>query len=129
MTAEKAGERSITIREFKRAIRKIPRDEKIYNPDKWYLTQKEHWLGWLSQYKTAGAYGRQTGVDRDARYAYNHIVEPKLLLYLIHAIPLDQTYLDAAERAHQTSGKTMMAKSGAIRKAVPWSVIYQALWG
>jgi hypothetical protein len=128
-TTNHTTERSITIREFKRAIRRLPRDEKVYNPNTWYLTQKEHWLGWLGQYHTAGAYGRQTGVDRDARFAYNHVVNPGLLLYLIKAIPLEENLIAAAEHACNNSGKTMMAQSGAIRKVAPWSVIYQALWG
>jgi hypothetical protein len=121
-------ERKVSVDEFISAIQSLPDDQEVYDPNKWYLTQKEHWLGWLGQYHTTGAYGRQTGVNRDARYAYNHIVEPKLLLYLIKAIPLEDTLIAAAEHACETSGKTMMAQSGAIRKVVPWSFIYQALW-
>jgi hypothetical protein len=36
--------------------------------------------------------------------------------------------IDAADLASQT-GKTEMETAGAIRKVVPWSEVYQALWG
>jgi hypothetical protein len=41
----------------------------------WYRTQKEHWLGWLSQYLGREHTGRKGG-DLDAKYAINHIVNP-----------------------------------------------------
>jgi hypothetical protein len=37
------------------------------------------------EYDGPGAYGRIAGKQRDARFAYNHIVEPKMLLWLIKA--------------------------------------------
>lgn len=121
-------EREISIAQFRRAIRRLPEDEPYNDPRKWYLTQKEHWLGWLGGYHGPGAYGRQTGVKRDAKFAYNHIVEPKMLVYLIRAIPLRDELVEAAEAAYENAGETMMAQSGAIRKVVPWSEIYQALF-
>ena len=121
-------EKEISISQFIKAIERLPEDEPKEDPKKWYLTQKEHWLGWLDEYHGPGAYGRETGKKRDAKYVYNHIVEPEMLLYLIRAIPLQQELIEAAEIAAQDI-KTMMAKSGAIRKAVPWSEIYQAMWG
>jgi hypothetical protein len=51
-----------------------------------------------------------------------------MLIYLIKAIPLRTELVEAAEKAYAQGG-TMMAQSGAIRKVVPWSEIYQALWG
>lgn len=120
-------EKEISIRQFIRAIRQLPEDEPIDNPKVWYRTQKQHWLGWLGQYHTPGYYGRKTNVKRDARFAYNHIVCPDLLLYLVRAIPLAPEIIAAAEEASK-KGKTMMAQSGAIRKVAPWSEIYQALF-
>ena len=50
------------------------------NQGVWYITQKEHWLGWLSQYDGPGAYGRKTRSGRSAEFVYNHINCPPMLL-------------------------------------------------
>lgn len=128
MAKAEQEERSISIREFRRAIRKLPEDERIDNPEVWYFSQKEHWLGWLRWYHTGGAYGRKANNNYDAKHAYNHAVNPNLLLYLIEAIPLSEELIAAARKAEAENGPTMMAKAGAIRKVVPWSVIYRALF-
>jgi len=47
--------------------------------------QKEHWLGWLGAHHGPGAYGRKSNAKRNAMYAYNHIVEFKMLLWLMEA--------------------------------------------
>jgi len=121
-------EREISIAEFTKAINRLPSDEPVSNPRIWYTTQKQHWLGWLGDYESPGAYGRKTGVKRDAKFAYNHVVCPELLLYLIRAIPLHSELIEAAEKAY-TVGSSQMEKSGAIRKVVPWEEIHQTLWG
>ena len=79
----------ITVKKLLRKIKKLPSDEPIDNPNVWYRTQKEHWSGWLEEYDGPGAYGRQNKHKRNARFVYNHVVCPGLLLYLIRAIPLD----------------------------------------
>jgi hypothetical protein len=48
---------SISIEQFVAAIEKLPEDEPRDRDGVWYRTQKEHWLGWLSQYHGPGAYG------------------------------------------------------------------------
>lgn len=119
--------RKITTQELLKAIRKLPSDDPIKQKGVWYLTQKEHWLGWLEEYSGPGAYKRQNW-DQDAKFAYNHVVCPELLLYLIQAIPLEEQLIIAANQANK-SGSTQMERSGAIRKVVPWEMIYKALWG
>lgn len=121
-------EKEISIDQFIKAIHRLPADKPLKRDHIWYLTQKEHWIGWLSEYHGPGAYGRKTEQNRDARFAYNHVVCPQLLLYLVRAIPLRPELIDAAEQAY-LSGSSLMEKSGAIRKVAPWSEIYQALWG
>lgn len=116
----------ISIKQFRDAIKKLPSDEPRVVPGVWYKTQKEHWLGWLGEYNSPGAYGRKNW-NRDARFAYNHVVCPELLLYLIRAIPLQPELIEAVEAAYQ-QGTSLMQKSGAIRKFVSWEVIEQALW-
>ncbi len=120
-------EKSITIAQFRNAIKHLPEDEPKEREGIWYRTQKQHWLGWLAGYYGPGGYNRKNW-NRDAKFAYNHIVCPGMLVYLAHAIPLNQEILNNVDQSYQ-KGTTMMEKAGAIRKAAPWSEIYQALWG
>lgn len=74
---------SVSISNLMRAIERLPSDKPVMDPKKWYKTQKEHWLGWLREYHGPSAYGRKNGRRRDAKFAYNHIVEPKMLVWLV----------------------------------------------
>jgi len=118
----------VSVGRLIREIRRLPSDKPVVDRRKWYRTQKEHWLGWLGEYHGPGAYGRRTGEKRDAQYAYNHIVEPKMLLWLIASAGVKPGLVRTARLA---SGKvsTLPGKSASIRKHVPWSVVVEALWG
>lgn len=118
----------VTVRTLIAVIRRLPADPEVLDPNKWYRTQKEHWLGWLSQYNTRGAYDRLPGRNRDARYAYNHIVEPRMLLWLADAAGIDRGKLRRAKRA-ALKESSMPGRSAAIRRLVPWEDVRQALWG
>lgn len=118
---------SISVKLLVSAIRRLPPDAPVKNPKKWYLTQKEHWIGWLDEYSGPGAYGRQTGVVRDAQYAYNHVVQPELLLYLATASGVDSQLVAAANRAFENRTSLMQA-AGAIRAIVPWDTVAEVLW-
>ena len=120
--------RSVSIAKLMRAIRKLPSDDPVDTPGKWYRTQKEHWLVWLSEYHGPGAYGRTGKAKRDAAYAYNHIVEPKMLLWIIEAAGVQKSLLEPARKAAK-SEITMMAQSAAIRKQVSWETMAAALLG
>ena len=117
----------VSVPQLIEAIRKLPSDAPRDDPRKWYRTQKEHWLGWLSEYDGPGAYGRIEGKSRDARFAYNHIVEPAMLLWLITTAGVKPELAEAARQA-STEGRTLMQKSGAIRRHVPWNEVAQVLW-
>ncbi len=119
---------SISIAEFRRAIERLPSDQPRSQPGVWYQTQKEHWLGWLHEYEGPGAYGRKPNQSRDAKFAYNHIVCPEMLLWLIQAAGVKQELVTAAQNAAAT-GTTMMQSAGAIRKQVSWSEVSAALGG
>lgn len=126
--SEKAAEPTVTIAEFIRVIEGLPSDKPIVRPGVWYTTQKQHWLGWLGEYDGPGAYGRKTGEHRDARYAYNHVVCPEMLLWLIEAAGVQPDLVQAAQSSYE-AGTSLMQKSGAIRKHVPWAVLHDTLWG
>lgn len=119
-------EHSISVAELIKVIEKLPSDQPVDDPRVWYKTQKEHWLGWLKNYDGPGAYGRQPGRQHDARYVYNHVVNPYMLLYLIKVLDMPAEIVAAAQAACER-GKTLMEKSGLIRKIVPWSAVHAAI--
>lgn len=121
-------DRSVSIKEFIHKIERLPSDEPVHDPRVWYTTQKEHWLGWLREYDGPGAYGRVPGKQRDTKFAFNHVVEPKMLLWLIEAAGVSKDLTEAAQRASD-EGASLMQKSGAIRWVVPWTVLFDAIWG
>lgn len=111
-----------TPKQLRRVIERLPADPPVDDPKKWYMTQKEHWLGWLGEYDGPGAYGRKIDRSRDAAYVYNHIVEVKMLLWLIDAVGVDSDLVAAARRASEP-GTTLQQKSAAVRRIVPWEVV------
>jgi hypothetical protein len=121
-------ERSISIEEFIAMIEKLPEDEPLFCNGIRFRTQKEHWLGWLSEYNGPGAYGRKGGEGRDAKYAYNHSVCPNLLLYLALALGADTAKIKEAQQAYLRES-SLMAQCGAVRKVIPWAEVYRLAWG
>src|SRR5687768_2740040 len=119
--------KEISIKHFIQAIQKLPSDNPQNYPGKWYQTQKEHWLGWLDEYHGPGAYNRQVNEKRDAKYAYNHIVNHEMLLWLIRASKVNPTLVKAALSSSKRA-PTMQEKSSAIRKHVPWEEVRSSLW-
>jgi hypothetical protein len=61
----------------------------------WYRSQKEHWLGWLSEYDGPGYYGRKNP-DRSAEFVYNHINCAPMVLWLGEASGISIAKLRAA---------------------------------
>ncbi len=118
--------KSVSIAMFIAAIRSLPADRPKAS-DAWYLTQKEHWLGWLGDYDSPGAYGRDASRRRDARFAYNHIVEWRMLEWLIRAAGADGATVKAVQTASE-HGTRLQEKAAAIRRVVPWEVLAPMLW-
>lgn len=92
----------------------------------WYESQKEHWMGWLFHYNSPGAYGRKVVAGRDARFVYNHVVCPGLLLYLAKASGVAPAAVRTAARS-AAACRSMASQSGAIRKVIPWEIVLDAL--
>jgi len=118
---------TISITQFIHAIRKLPSDEPLVDSRVWYKTQKEHWLEWLNGYHGPGGYGRKVDKERDARFAYNHIINFEMLLWIIDAAGVKPNLVKAARRV-SVHGSTLQQKSAAIRKLVPWQELANALW-
>lgn len=116
-----------SVKALRARISKLKADPPVRQPGVWYRTQKEHWLGWLGEYDTEGAYGRIPGMNRDARFAYNHIVCPGMLYWLAKASGVDGKARLAGERAGKNLA-TLGGQAGAFRRHVSWEVVEQALW-
>ena len=123
---DKAAREAVSIKRFIQAIEPLPADKPVDDPHKWYKTQKEHWLGWLGEYDGPGAYGRQIK-KREAKFAYNHIVEPKMLLWLIKAAGVKAELVKAAE-CDCGKASSMPQGAAAVRRHVPWEEIAATLW-
>ena len=85
----------------------------------WYRSQKEHWLGWLSEYDGPGAYGRKTSVVRSAEFAYNHVVCPPMILWLGEASGVKTSLIIQAKKAALGASRKLQGKCAAIRRIVP----------
>jgi len=89
----------------------------------WYRTQREHWLGWLSEYDGPGYYGRATVVGRSARYAYNHVQCPGMLLWLAEAAGVPAPMLREAADAVLTAGPGPARQCAALRRVIAWDAV------
>ena len=118
-------DRSLEIVELLIAISRLPEDRRKRRAA-WYQSQKEHWVGWLFHYNSSGAYGRKVTSGRDAKFVYNHIVCPGLLAYLADASGVSRGLVRQVKRIATSEG-TEMARSGAIRRIVPWDTVQAAL--
>ena len=118
-------EESVEIVELLIAITRLPEDRRRQR-SVWYESQKEHWIGWLFNYNSPGAYNRKVTRGRDAKFVYNHIVCPGLLTYLADASGVSRQLVKEVKRIEQ-SATTEMQRAGEIRRIIPWSVVHKAL--
>lgn len=117
--------RSLDVIELLIAVSRLPEDRRRRR-NVWYESQKEHWIGWLFHYNSPGAYARKITHGRDARFVYNHVVCPGLLVYLARAAGVSRALVREAERLAVAPG-TEMARAGAIRRVISWERVQQAL--
>src|SRR5215212_11934843 len=101
--------KEVTIEEFVDAIEKLPKNK-----------HKEEWLRWLKGYDSPGPFNRRPGEKHDAKFAYNHLAYPEMLLWLIQAAGIEKGLV---EMAHSDSEQfdNVRRKAVAIRKRVPWT--------
>jgi hypothetical protein len=112
---------SYSVEKLIEVIKKLPSDKKVPSGTQGYsryYTQKAHWLGWLSK-KPGAKYYRHDAPNRGAKFVYNHIMEPKMLLWLISASGVDKKNIAKAQK-DSAKASTMASSCAAIRKVVPW---------
>ena len=105
-------------------IERLPADKEVPSGTQGYSryhTQKAHWLGWLTK-KPGAKYFRQDAPKRGAKFVYNHIMEPKMLLWLISASGLQIELVEQAKEA-SLNKKSMASSCAAIRKVAPWQIL------
>ena len=116
---------SYSVEKLIDVIQKLPSDKEVsigtqgYNL---YRTQKSHWLGWLDTKSNTGTYHRKDAPNRGAKFVYNHIMEPKMLLWLISASGVDMKLVTQAEE-NAANAKSMASSCAAIRKVVSWEAL------
>jgi len=129
----------MTPAELRRAIRKLREDQPItqkleqllaisrqQRQPPWYRSQKEHWLGWLSDYDGPGYYRRRNW-HRSADFVYNHIGCAPMTLWLGEAVGVPYRVVQKASAAAQRSGANANSQCRAIRALIPWGAIEQRL--
>lgn len=125
----------MTPKQLRRSIKTLPEDLPRYRiierqleegsgyANAWYTSQKQHWMGWLTEYNGLGAYGRKTHKGRDARFVYNHIQCSPMLFWLAEALKLRKDKLDEAEQAIMAAPRRNASQCAAFRLVIPWSEI------
>lgn len=89
----------------------------------WYRSQKEHWIGWLSEYDTPGAYGRDASVFRGASDVYNRVQCAPMLFWLLEALGAPNEQLDRAFDSVVQAPKKGAPQCAALRTIFPWSEV------
>jgi hypothetical protein len=120
------GARSVATAEFERELYlrglwNFERERKKYS------SQKEHWLNWLSQYGTAGYYGRKNHKVRSAETVYNRIGCPPMLLWLAEAVGVSKRQIQSAKQSALSVTPSYARQCSAIRKVIPWGVVSRHL--
>lgn len=105
-----------SVEEFIEAIRKLPHHD-----------IRDGWIHWLSDYNNPGMYNRKPDQDHSARYAYNHIVYPEMLLWLIRESGVSDELVKLA-KSDSEKFSVLRQQAAAIRKRVPWDMLERALW-
>lgn len=89
----------------------------------WYRSQKEHWLRWLSQYDTPGAYGRIPAPNLHCQAIYNRLQCPPMVFWLGEAVKIPQATLKAAYVAATSAEPQYGRQTKAVRRHIPWSEV------
>ena len=110
--------KAVSIEQFIQAIEQLPSDE----------FHKDQWLRWLKGYDEPGPFDRHPDKERSAKFVYNKLAYPEMLLWLIQAAGVDNVLIQSA-KSESENFANMQSKSKAIRKYVPWDVLERTLWG
>jgi len=88
--------------------------------------EQRQWIRWLSEYHTPGYYNRQVSKKRSAKFAYNHLANPEMLLWLARAAGVEKQLVQLAE-SESRDLINVHQQVAAIRRHVPWVIVNRAL--
>lgn len=93
----------------------------------WYSNQKEHWLRWLSEYDTVGAYGRTPAGNLPCEAIYNRLQCPPMAFWLGEALGVPKWRLTTAYWAATNAPSQHGRQTAAVRSEIPWRDIEAAI--
>lgn len=115
----KLDEKSSVLNSYSKALAERGHEER----EVWYTTQKEHWQGWLKEYTGKGAYDRKNW-NRDARFIYNHVNCPSMLLWLAEASSIKKSLVTKAkDAALAIIDESKPTKCRSIRQVINWEMV------
>ena len=91
-----------------------------------YPSQQHHWVAWLGAYDGPGFYGRQRW-DRSARFVFNHVQCPAMLLWLGEATKLQANIIRLAAQMDLKSQLALPTRCSEIRRLVAWAEVERRL--
>ena len=108
--------KEVSVNEFIDALEELPSHE-----------IRDSWIGWLNNYNTPGPYNRLPNQNHTARFVYNQMTYPAMLIWLAEAAGVEKRLV---KKAKVESGKVdnLKTQCGKIREQVPWDVLEHALW-
>jgi hypothetical protein len=118
------------IKRFSAAIkglrRRTPKSDKFPIPSG-YTSLQHQWLEWLEEYLEPGYYDRKNVVD-DARWAYQHLNNGNMIIWLNEAAGEDSRMVQAAIVAiHGRDSRQTEAMYA--RRVFPWDQLATRLFG
>jgi hypothetical protein len=93
-----------------------------------YPSHQDHWVRWLEEYNGPGYYGRQDW-DRDARFVYQHLNNPEMIIWINEAAGEDRATIEEAVAVLRRAGKRRQTTAAAVRAVLPWSRTAELLFG
>lgn len=120
----------IHVDDLRRLISRLPAEQPVTDEYEarftthtaWYLDQREHLVGWLSEYNGPGAYGRKNP-STSGKHFYNHFRCVSGLIWLAEALGEDPAVVRQGVERADAGSSNPSSECAAFRRVVPWSRI------
>jgi hypothetical protein len=103
--------------------------EYLYKDDQTFELKipKDHWLGWLSEYHTNGAYNRKVISGTSAKDVYNRLLCPNMLIWISEASGVPSKLIVEATEASLKDSTHLASVCSKIRKILTWEIVEKYL--
>jgi hypothetical protein len=103
-------------------------EKKYREPGLFYRKHKNQWQRWVGDHKKnpKGLYRRMKG-GRPARFIYNQLKNPLMLLWLIEACGTSKDLVQAAIRTALYLSDSLQLQCAVIRHVMPWDMVEKQL--